>query len=85
MYNYNTFEITLEEILKEFLGIINKATKPQHKIGFYWHDFRDGKVVLKLLKNVDIEAHELRGFYLAEDKYQKYLEKHPHIATNIKI
>lgn len=83
--NYNTFETTLEEILKEFLRIVNKPTKPQHKPGVYWHDFKDGKIVLKLLKNADIEAHELRGFYLAEDKYQKYLEKHPTIDTNIKI
>ncbi len=83
--NYNAFETTLEEILKEFLKIVNKATKPQHRLGVYWHDFSDGKIVLKLLKNLDIEAHELRGFYLAEDKYQKYLEKHPNINTNIKI
>ncbi len=83
--NYNTFETTLKEIIEEFLKIIKTNTKPQHRPGVYWHEPRDGKIVLKLLKNVDIEAHEIRGFYLAEDKYQKYLEKHPNIDTNIKI
>ncbi len=70
--NYNTFETTLKEIIEEFLKIIKTNTKPQHRPGVYWHEPRDGKIVLKLLKNVDIEAHEIRGFYLAEDKYQKY-------------
>lgn len=81
--NYNTFETTLEEILKEFLGIIKKSKKPQHRLGVYWHDPKDGKVVLKLLKNLDIEAHELRGFYLAEEEYQKYLEKHHLTSSNL--
>lgn len=50
------------------------------------HDPKDAKSILRLVnKNPSIEAHELKGFYLAENKYQKYLEKHPEINSNIKI
>ena len=87
--NYNTYETTLEEILKEFLKIIKKPAKPQHKLGIYWHESKDAKTVLKFLKQSEpklpVEANFLRGFYLAEEKYQKYLDKHPEINSDIEI
>ena len=84
--NYNTFETSLEEIIKEFLKIIQPSESPHHRLGIYWHDPKDAKSILRLVnKNPSIEAHELKGFYLAENKYQKYLEKHPEINSNIKI
>lgn len=84
--NYNTFETSLEEIIKEFLKIIQPSESPHHRLGIYWHDPKDAKSILRLVnKNPSIESHELKGFYLAENKYQKYLEKHPEINSNIKI
>ena len=84
--NYNTFETSLEEIIKEFLKIIQPSESPHHRLGIYWHDPKDAKSILRLVnKNPSIEAHELKGFYLAENKYLKYLERHPEINSNIKI
>ena len=83
--NYNTFETSLEEIIKEFLKIIQPSESPHHRLGIYWHDPKDAKSILRLVnKNPSIEAHELKGFYLAENKYQKYLEwekQHQDIAV----
>ncbi len=48
--NYNTYETTLEEILKEFLKIIKKTSQTATQIRIYWHESKDAKTVLKFLK-----------------------------------
>lgn len=56
--NYNTFETSLEEIIKEFLKIIQPSESTHHRLGIYWHDPKDAKSILRLVnKNPSIEAH----------------------------
>ena len=88
-YNIKTIYVAwgcfweIEAYISRLKGVI------QTEVGYangITHDPKDAKSILRLVnKNPSIEAHELKGFYLAENKYQKYLEKHPEINSNIKI
>lgn len=99
---YNPQIISLEEILEEFFSIIDPYSLncqgadigTQYRTGIYWNEPSQRSTVIRFLnrkqkeskKKIVVEAHEIHGFYLAEDYHQKYLEKNPqgycHIDLN---
>lgn len=90
---YNPEIISLEEILEEFFNIIDPYSLnrqgadagTQYRTGIYWNEPSQRSTVIRFLnrkqkasdKKIVVEAHEIHGFYIAEDYHQKYLEKNP--------
>lgn len=90
---YNPEIISLEEILEQYFRIIDPYSinrqgsdvGSQYKTGIYWQEPSQRSTVVKFLnkkqkeapKKIAVEAHEIYGFYHAEEYHQKYLEKNP--------
>ena len=88
---YNPEIISLDEILEEFFKIIDPFSinrqgndvGTQYRTGIYWQEPSQRSTVIKFLnrkqkeakRKIAVEAHEIHGFYHAEEYHQKYLEK----------
>ena len=90
---YNPEIISLREILEEFFKIIDPYSTDrqgpdvgsQYRTGIYWQEADQARCVKRFLnkkqqktdEKIAVEAHQILGFYSAEDYHQKYLEKNP--------
>ncbi|MEW9097041.1 MAG: peptide-methionine (S)-S-oxide reductase MsrA [Clostridiaceae bacterium] len=90
---YDENEISLEELLRKFWGIIEPTVinrqgpdiGHQYRTGIYYLKEEDLDIILKskeeeqdhYSKPIVTEIEPLKGFYAAEEYHQKYLKKNP--------
>lgn len=91
---YDENVITLEKILEHMFRIIdptslNKQGEDigiQYRTGVYYKDLEDYKVITNFINKMNekydgrvvVEVEEEKGFYLAEDYHQDYLDVNPY-------
>ncbi|MDD4000006.1 MAG: peptide-methionine (S)-S-oxide reductase MsrA [Bacilli bacterium] len=101
--NYNENQISLSKLLNHLFRIIDPVSINQqgadiglqYRSGVYYRDVEDKKVIENFIikKNQDfngkiaVEVLEERGYFLAEDYHQDYLDKNPqgycHVNLNL--
>ncbi|MBU5483686.1 peptide-methionine (S)-S-oxide reductase MsrA [Clostridium sp. MSJ-11] len=98
---YDENEISLEELLRKFWGIIDATVinrqgpdiGHQYRTGIYYLKEEDLDIILKskeeeqdhYSKPIVTEIEPLKGFYAAEEYHQKYLKKNPRGYCHINL
>ncbi len=96
---YDTDEISLKQLLKDFYSIINPFSVNrqgndigiQYRSGIYYTNNNQKEIIESFLRqqehseNIAIEVEPIRNFYPAESYHQKYLDKNPNGYCHIRL
>lgn len=101
LVHYDENKLTLENLLKEYFGIINPTylnrqgndVGTQYRTGIYYYNEDDLVIISKCLKvlqtkyeeKIVVEVEPVKNYYKAEEYHQKYLKKNPNGYCHIKF